>query len=117
MIDISTINKVYVFSGVTDFRYGINALAAIVQSKKNEIPLENHNLYVFCNKKRTHIKILEFDETGIWLYQKKLNNTRFIYPDAMSTNEITKDDLKIILEGLNFISKINGTYNQKYTFF
>jgi len=47
MVDLSKINKVFLFPGITDMRLGINGL-------RNNIPdIENDCLYVFCNRKRS----------------------------------------------------------------
>ena len=55
MVDLSKIDKVFLFPGITDMRLGINGL-------RNNIPdIENDCLYVFCNKTKTSIKIIEFN--------------------------------------------------------
>ena len=58
MVDLSKINKVFLFPGITDMRLGINGL-------RNNIPdIENDCLYVFCNRTKTSIKIIEVNDYG-----------------------------------------------------
>ncbi len=117
MINLDPIKDIYLFSGVTDFRKGILGLSGAVISAFPNQTDRNDNLYLFCNNKKTQIKILHFDETGIWLYQKRLNKGKFVYPDNQGEHKITKDNLITILEGLNFIQKIEGHTNKKYALF
>ena len=113
MIDLSLIDEIYLFTGATDFRYGLYGLSKIIMSNFNNKQIK-HNLYLFCSKSRKGIKIIEFDENGIWLYQKKLNTGKFIYPDAGNVSTISKDNLQIILNGLDFIYKIEGKLNKNF---
>ena len=44
MIDLNTVNKIYLFTGNTDFRYGIYGLSKIVLSQFNKQDIK-HNLF------------------------------------------------------------------------
>ena len=81
MIDLSKVNEIYLYTGTTDFRYGIYGLSRLVltQFQRDEI---KHNLYLFCSKSKKCIKILEFEENGVWMYYKKLDVGKYIYPDT-----------------------------------
>ena len=72
MIDLTNIKSVYLYTGNTDFRLGINSLTALISSefKGN---LNTHTLFLFCNKRRTQVKVLEFDDYGKWQYYKDEN--------------------------------------------
>lgn len=107
MIDLTKINDVYVFSGVTDFRKGISGLTRLVY-EIFDVEATKNNIFVFCNKNKTSIKILHFEEISIWLYQKKLNVGKFTYPNVDNKCKITKDELKIIISGLDFIKIIEN---------
>jgi len=62
---------VYLACGYTDMRKSINGLSAIVEGSFKLDPFEGA-LFVFCNKSRDRIKILEWDGDGFWLYFKRL---------------------------------------------
>ena len=55
-------------------RKSINGLAAIVESSFKMKPYEE-SVYVFCNRARDRIKILEWDGDGYWLYQEVRERT------------------------------------------
>ena len=43
MIDLNTVNEIYLYTGTTDFRYGIYGLSRIVLSQFNKDDIK-HNL-------------------------------------------------------------------------
>ncbi len=57
---------VYLCWDPSDFRKGINGLAILVEQ-----------LPVFCNRRRTSIKILYWERSGFCLWQKRLEQARF----------------------------------------
>ncbi len=91
---------VYLACGQTDMRKSINGLSAIVESSFKLDPF-NGALFVFCNRKRDRVKILEWDTDGFWLYFKRLEKGRFKWPSAdnEATMELTAEELSILLCG------------------
>ena len=71
MIDLNTINKIFVSPGYTDLRMGIDGYAYLVEQVFSKNPFDN-TLYLFCNKARDKIKILHFEHDGFWLYYKRI---------------------------------------------
>lgn len=58
MISMANPTQVYLTCGATDLRKSIDGLAAIVQMRFKLDPFSSC-LFVFCNKNRDKIKILE----------------------------------------------------------
>lgn len=102
MIDLTTIEKIYLYPGTTDMRRGINGLLQLVEK------IENNSLYVFCGKTLKTIKILHIEATGYWLYQRKNHKRKFIYPSYGNISDISKDELKWLIQGVNVIDRIEG---------
>lgn len=105
MVDLKTINGIYLYGDGVSFRYGINSLSTIIL---NEFKVKDtyNKLFVFFNNKKNQIKIIEIEENGIWLYQKKLDSARFIFPQCDNGKiQIDKKQLKVILENLKIVSK------------
>jgi transposase len=92
--------QVYLACGHTDMRKSINGLAAIVEGSFKLDPFKGA-LFVFCNKNRDRLKILEWDSDGFWLYFKRLEKGHFRWPQAGSeaTMILTGEELQILLGG------------------
>jgi transposase len=99
MITISG-KKVYLACGKTDMRKNINGLAAIVEGSFN-LDLFGGALFVFCNKVRDRVKILEWDGDGFWLHFKRLEKGHFRWPASGEEATITLngEELNILLGG------------------
>ena len=61
MLKESRVDRVYLAMGPTDLRKSIDGLSLIVQESFKLNPFSRH-LFVFCNRKRDKIKILEWDK-------------------------------------------------------
>lgn len=98
---------VYLACGHTDMRKNINGLAAIVEGSFSLNPFEEA-MFVFCNRSRDRIKILEWDSDGFWLHFKRLEKGHFKWPDASgeATLSLSSDELAILLGGTRVELKI-----------
>ena len=55
-------------------------------------------VFVFCNRARDRVKILEWDEGGFWLYFKRLEKGHFRWPalGEESTMSLSGEELNIV---------------------
>lgn len=98
---------VYLACGVTDMRKSINGLSAIVESGFQLSPFGNA-LFVFCNRNRDRLKILEWDGDGFWLHFKRLEKGRFKWPceGESATMTLTSEELSFLLGGTRIELKL-----------
>lgn len=93
--------KVYLAIGATDMRKAINGLSVIV-SEQMQLDLFASNLFVFCNRAQTILKILYWDKNGFCLWQKRLEKDRFKWPQtSKEVMSITSRELSWLIAGLN----------------
>jgi transposase len=97
------IEKVYLSVGATDLRLSINGLSAIVQEYFQLDPFSS-DLFVFCNKSKNRLKILRWQHNGFWLYIRRLENGKFVWPQTSTENtiEVSGRELGWLLDGLSF---------------
>ena len=94
--------KVYLALGATDMRKAINGLSMLTQGTLELDPFSGH-LFVFCNRRRTIIKILYWDRNGFALWQKRLERQAFRWPESHEqVLEVSVRELRWLLEGLDF---------------
>ena len=95
-------------------RKSINGLTAIVQTSFRLDPF-TEAVFVFCNRKRDRIKILEWDADGFWLYFKRLEKGRFKWPGLPAHTDIEikgqeqgKDELTMALDPDELLLLLGG---------
>lgn len=85
-------------------RKSINGLSIIVEQSLCR-SLFTGDMFAFCNRQRTIIKILYWDQNGFALWQKRLEQQRFVWPqtgeDALA---IDSDQLRWLLSGFDITS-------------
>jgi len=108
MIPISSGVRVWIATGHTDMRRGMNSLALQVQEGLKRDP-HGGDLYVFRGKSGKLIKILWHDGLGMSLYSKRLERGRFIWPQAKDgAMVITPAQLSYMLEGIDWRNPIHS---------
>ncbi len=81
----------------------------LVQSSFSLDPFSDA-LFVFCNRARNRIKILEWDTDGFWLYFKRLERGRFRWPGIgeSRTMPLTSEELMCLIGSAKLEKKLNG---------
>lgn len=108
MIDLTKIEHIFIYPGLTDMRLGMFGLRKKILETSE---LEMNALYMFCSMNRNQIKIIEITNSSTWLYQNKLIHGKFIWPMKGDKAELTKDELKLIIEGAGLIKSIENKSN------
>lgn len=105
MIELKNIEHVFIFPGLTDMRLGIFGLRKLIAETSQ---LEVNSLYMFCSKNRNQVKIIEITDSSIWLYQNKLIHGKFMWPKVGEKSELSKEQLKYIIDGSGLIDSIEN---------
>lgn len=104
--DATCFKNVYIVTGYTDLRSGIDRLAALVKSKMNGTPFAPDTIYLFCGRKTDRIKGLVWENDGYLLLYKRLEQGKFQWP--RSENEVqalTLQQFRWLMEGLTITPK------------
>jgi transposase len=102
MIPIPSGVRVWLATGHTDMRRGMNGLALQIQEVLKRDPYSGH-LFVFRGRRGDLIKVLWHDTQGTCLFSKRLERGRFIWPSpAEGVVTITPAQLGYLLEGIDW---------------
>ena len=97
--------SVYIVTGYTDMRKGIDGLAQLVGGRYGQ-DIYSRNLYLFCGRNCSKIKGLLWDDDGFLLLYKRLENGKFRWPRHEEEVKIlTSQQLRWLLEGLDIEQK------------
>ena len=99
----SAATRIYLALGATDLRQGFDGLYALVEQRLESDPLSGH-VFVFANRRRSRIKLLFWDSSGLWLCSKRLERGRFRWPvsaEGESKLRLSAEELTALLGGLD----------------
>lgn len=103
MIHWSESISIYLHRDPVDFRKAINGLSLIVSEVMTLSPFDRA-LFVFCNRTRTQLKVLYWDQTGFALWQKRLEQDKFKWPrrSDSKTIQLTHEQWLWLLRGFDY---------------
>ena len=78
--DASGFHKIYVATGYTDLRRGMEGLANIIRFHFHLDPYDRNTLFLFCGKRTDRIKGLLWEGDGFLLLYKRLDTGAFNWP-------------------------------------
>lgn len=79
--------KVMVALEACDMRKGFDSLAAMVEGRLGE-DVRGGTIYVFSNRRRSRLKVLYWDGTGLWLMSKRLEKGTFSWPQSAEGGKV-----------------------------
>lgn len=104
--DAAGFQKIYLATGYTDLRRGIDGLASIVKFNFNLDPYQKDSLFLFCGKRTDRIKGLIWEGYGFLLLYKRLDIGGFSWPrTAEEALEITQEQYCRLMQGIEVIVK------------
>jgi transposase len=95
--------RVFVALEPCDMRKGFEGLAGLVGTVMKE-QLQSGALFVFGNRRRTRLKMLYFDGTGLWLLSKRLEEGTFSWPrdtEGKKTLRLRPEALAMLTDGVD----------------
>ena len=99
--DLTTRTQVYIVTGYSDLRKGIDGLATIIQGQLKLDPFSK-SLFLFCGRRCDRIKGLLWEGDGYLLLYKRLDNGRFQWPrNETEAKLLTSQQTRWLLEGLS----------------
>jgi len=96
--------RIWLYQNPVDFRKQIDGLILLLADKLQQNPISSQ-LFLFRNQRSNKIKLLIWENNGIWLMYKRLEKGKFKFPEIKDVQcELTSTQLSWLLSGLD-ISK------------
>lgn len=110
MTPFSPAQRYFLYREPADMRKSFDGLCGLVRSELRRDPTAG-DVFVFLNRRRTHIKLLAWDRNGFALYYKRLEKGTFEVPDSSSGATLPWPQLMLMLEGVALAS---ARYRKRY---
>jgi transposase len=112
MLQLSPNARYWFYRHHTDMRKGFDSLCGIVSSQMQQSALSG-DVFVFVNRRRTHVKLLTWEGDGLALYYKRLEKGTYELPlqGKDSSINISSQQLMLMLYG---ISQKQVKYRARY---
>ena len=96
--------KIFFATTPVNLRLSFDRLAGIVRTELGGDP-RDEAVFVFHNRRRTHLKILWHDGSGYCLFYKRLDRNRYRIPVSVPSYAasvlVSERELRVILEGID----------------
>lgn len=106
MLSLSLPGRAFVCVTATDMRKSFDGLSTVVREHLKQDPLAG-DLFVFRNKRGDRLKLPYWDEDGLAVWAKRLEEGTFQFPAAGSDGsavEVKATELALILGGIELNS-------------
>ncbi len=102
MIAVPGAARIWIATGSTDMRKGMQGLALLVQEGLKRDPFAG-DVFVFRGRGGSLIKALWHDGLGLSLYAKRLDRGRFVWPATVDgVVALTAGQMGYLLEGIDW---------------
>lgn len=104
--DAVCFKAVYIMTGYTDLRFGMDRLALLIEDRLGSSPYLPDTLYLFCGRRTDRIKGLVWEGDGWLLLYKRLQNGNFQWPRSETeVRNLTRQQFRWLMEGLTIHPK------------
>ena len=113
--DASGFRRIYLATGYTDLRRGMEGLASIIKFNFQLDPYQKDILFLFCGRRTDRIKGLVWEGDGFCLVYKRIEAGRLRWPrNQQEAVQISQAELQRLLDGMMIlerptIKKVNCT--------
>ena len=100
MLSLSPATRIFVAIEPLDLRKSFNGLYAAVQTVLAQDVLTGH-VFLFTNRRKTRVKAIYWDGTGLVVYAKRLEQGTFGWPSGDGASRCLRpEELTLLLHGI-----------------
>lgn len=96
-------HRYYLYSGFIDMKKSFDGLCGIVRNELGRT-VNDKDIFIFLNKRCTHIKLLLAEADGFTLLYRRLHKGRFNVraSDDTGTTQLSANELLLLISGLHW---------------
>jgi transposase len=113
MFGLSSGQRFYFYVGKTDMRKSFNGLSGLVKDHWSKSTSQDM-VYVFVNRRRDKVKVLQWRQNGFILYYKRLEEGTFNFPSYELEAVLVKLSYAEMVMLIDGISILNLKKNKRY---
>jgi len=103
MVTFGSTLRYFIYQGEVDMRKSFDGLQGLIVNGQGRTGLDGE-VYVFFNRRRTHVKMLVWDRSGFVIYHKRLEQGTFEQTlgatGGPAAQSVSWSDLQLLLEGI-----------------
>src|SRR5262245_21807513 len=102
MCGLGVATKIYIAVEAVDMRKGFEGLFGLVRDHLGQDPLSGH-LFLFTNRRRTRLKALVWDGSGLWVCAQRLERGRFRWQEGRDVRRLSmrSEELAMLINGMD----------------
>lgn len=105
---------IYVVCGRTDMRYGIDSLAAIIESRYHLPLFVPGTLFLFCGNRLNKIKGLVWEGDGFLMFTKRIESGYFKWPrHSADAKRLSPKQFEWMMNGFAIEPEIRAVFPDK----
>lgn len=103
MLQLSHNCRYWLYRPVTDMRKSFDSLCGIIRNELKQ-DLLSGDVFVFVNRRRSHIKLLTWEGDGFGLYYKRLEKGTYELPveDKDGSRNVSAQQLMMMWQGISW---------------
>lgn len=104
--DATGFRHIYICTGYTDMRRGIDGLIAVVNAEFGLDPTEYDTIFLFCGRRCDRMKALLYEGDGWLLLYKRFTKGKLQWPrNEREARDLTSRQFRWLMEGLSIDQK------------
>jgi transposase len=95
--------KIYASLEPVDLRKSFEGLSGVTREILKEDP-HSGSLFLFTNRRKTRVKLLYWDKSGLWVMIKRLEQGTFFWPKKQSGSSkvvMSSESMALLLDGVD----------------
>ena len=106
MISLAPGTRIYLASQPVSMRLGFDGLAALVRPLFSVEPYAGH-VFLFRSRSGSYLKALHWDGTGLWLFAKRLERHRFVWPPLIDGGVVLSPaQLALLIKAMDWLRTV-----------